>query len=105
MTTESPLNVRPSPDSVIVDIADYVCDYTIAGTDAYRTARYSFNDALGCALEALDYPECKHLLGPVVPGVSIACGARVPWTQYELYPVSAAFNFGTTGPSKCLHSG
>jgi 2-methylcitrate dehydratase len=63
--------------------------------NAYRTARYSFNDALGCAFEALDYPECRQFLGPVVPEMAITLGARVPGTGYELDPVSAAFNFGT----------
>ena len=95
MNTGSLLNVRPHPDRVLVDIADYVCDFAIDSENAYRTARYSFNDALGCAFEALDYPECLRLLGPVVPGVSISLGARVPGTDYELDPVGAAFNFGT----------
>ncbi|MEO8442387.1 MAG: bifunctional 2-methylcitrate dehydratase/aconitate hydratase [Betaproteobacteria bacterium] len=89
------MNIRPAPDALLVEIADYVCDYAISSADAYRTARYSFNDALGCALESLDYPECRHFLGPVVSGVTITCGARVPWTNYELDPVAAAFNFGT----------
>ena len=80
---------------MLVDIADYVCDFAVGSENAYRTARYSFNDALGCAFEALDYPECLRFLGPVVPGVSISLGARVPGTGYELDPVSAAFNFGT----------
>jgi 2-methylcitrate dehydratase len=95
VNTETDLNIRPLPDAVLNDIADYVCDYDIASENAYRTARYSFNDALGCAFEALDYPECLRFLGPVVPGVSIELGARVPGTRFELDPVSAAFNFGT----------
>ena len=93
--TEPELNVRPLPDAVLVDIADYVCNFTIENPEAYRTARYSFNDALGCAFEALDYPECRHFLGPVVPDIVVTRGARVPGTGFELDPVSAAFNFGT----------
>lgn len=95
MNTDAVLNVRPQPDAVLVDIADYVCDFVIESDYAYRTARYSFNDALGCAFEALDYPECRRFLGSVVSDVSISLGARVPGTRYELDPISAAFNFGT----------
>ena len=92
---EGECNVRPLPDAVLVDIANYVSGFEIQSEKAYRTARFSFNDALGCAFEALDYPECRHLLGPVVPDVVVTRGARVPGTSFELEPVSAAFNFGT----------
>jgi 2-methylcitrate dehydratase len=51
-------------------------------------------DTLGCGLEALEYPACTKLLGPLVPGMSIARGARVPGTRFELDPVQAAFNIG-----------
>jgi 2-methylcitrate dehydratase len=51
-------------------------------------------DTLGCGLEALEYPACTKLLGPLVPGTSIAKGARVPGTRFELDPVQAAFNIG-----------
>ncbi|MGI9233558.1 MAG: bifunctional 2-methylcitrate dehydratase/aconitate hydratase, partial [Woeseiaceae bacterium] len=37
---------------------------------------------------------CTKLLGPVVPGATLAGGARVPGTSYELDPVLAAFNIG-----------
>ena len=32
-------NVRPDPDKVLVDIADYVHRYKVASRDAYETAR------------------------------------------------------------------
>src|SRR5438034_1276117 len=51
-------------------------------------------DTLGCGLEALEYPACTKLLGPIVPGTSIQNGARVPGTQFRLDPVQAAFNIG-----------
>ena len=57
-------NVRPEPDQVLVDIADYVCDYEIKAAEAYDTARYCLMDTLGCGLEALSYPACTKLLGP-----------------------------------------
>ena len=51
-------------------------------------------DSLACGFQALKYPACTKLLGPVVPGATMAYGARVPGTSYELDPVQAAFNIG-----------
>jgi 2-methylcitrate dehydratase len=85
---------RPNPDAVIVKIADYVCDYEIDSVEALETARYCLIDTLGCGLQALTYPACTKLMGPVVPGADMAGGARVPGTSYELDPVTAAFNIG-----------
>jgi 2-methylcitrate dehydratase len=45
-------------------------------------------------LQALKYPACRRLLGPVVPGAVMPGGARVPGTSFELDPVQAAFNIG-----------
>src|SRR4029077_6370978 len=86
---------RPKPDQVLVDIADYVLDHRIDSALAYETARNCLIDTLGCGLEALDYPACTKLLGPIVPGVVVPNGARVPGTSYQLDPVQAAFNIGT----------
>ncbi|MDE9544693.1 bifunctional 2-methylcitrate dehydratase/aconitate hydratase [Xenorhabdus bovienii] len=91
----SVVNNRPDYDQVIVDIVDYVMDYTITSPIAYETAHYCFLDTLGCGLEALEYPACKKLLGPIVPGTVVPNGARVPGTQFQLDPVQAAFNIGT----------
>ena len=88
-------NVRPNADKVIVDIVDYVQKYKVASKDAYETARYCLMDTLGCGFEALEYPACTKLLGPVVPGTVVPHGARVPGTPYQLDPVQAAFNLGT----------
>ncbi len=85
---------RPAPDGVLLDIADYVTGYSIDSEDAMRTARHCLMDTLGCGLLALSYPACTKLLGPVVPGATLAGGARVPGTSYELEPVHAAFNIG-----------
>ncbi|HUL63903.1 MAG TPA: bifunctional 2-methylcitrate dehydratase/aconitate hydratase [Burkholderiaceae bacterium] len=87
-------NVRPQPDKVLVDIADYVGEYTIKSTEAYDTARYCLLDTLGCGFEALEYPACTKLLGPVVPGTVVPNGAKVPGTQFQLDPIQAAFNIG-----------
>jgi 2-methylcitrate dehydratase len=87
-------NLRPKPDKVLVDITDYVTNYSIQSEEAYRTARFCLMDTLGCGLEALSFPACTNLLGPVVPGIVVPNGARVPGTPYQLDPVTAAFNIG-----------
>ena len=88
-------NVRPDPDQVLVDMADYVLNYQINSAEAYNTARLCLMDTLGCGLEALSYPACTKLLGPIVPGTIVPNGAKVPGTQFQLDPVQAAFNIGT----------
>jgi 2-methylcitrate dehydratase len=85
---------RPAPDKILVEIADYVCGSRKFSDEALNTARYCLMDTLGCGLQALTYPSCTKLMGPVVPGASMAGGARVPGTSYELDPVAAAFNIG-----------
>jgi 2-methylcitrate dehydratase len=87
-------NERPAPDQVLVDIADYALSYKIESDLAYTTARACLIDTLGCGLEALEYPACTKLLGPIVPGTIVPNGARVPGTSYQLDPVQAAFNIG-----------
>src|ERR1700760_2895030 len=85
---------RPPYDEVLVDIADYVCNYQVASELAYTTARNCLIDTLGCGLEALEYPACTKLPGPIVPGTVVPNGAKVPGTAYQLDPVQAAFNIG-----------
>ncbi len=87
-------NVRPQPDQILVDIADYVLNYEIKSDLAWKTAHYCLLDTLGCGFEALSYPACTKLLGPVVPGTIVPNGAKVPGTQFQLDPVMAAFNIG-----------
>lgn len=87
-------NERPDTDQVIVDIVNYVLDYEIKSELAFRTAHYCLLDTLGCGFEALTYPACNKMLGPVVPGTVVPHGAKVPGTPYQLDPVQAAFNIG-----------
>jgi len=87
-------NVRPEPDQVLTDIADYAADFSIGSDEAYQTAHYCLLDTLGCGFEALSYPACTKLLGPIVPGTVVPNGAKVPGTPYQLDPVQAAFNLG-----------
>jgi len=88
-------NLRPPFDQPLIDIVDYVLNYEITSDLAYETARYCLIDTLGCGLQALDFPACTKLLGPLAPGLTMTNGARVPGTSYELDPVQAAFNIGT----------
>ncbi|MBS0580322.1 MAG: bifunctional 2-methylcitrate dehydratase/aconitate hydratase [Proteobacteria bacterium] len=85
---------RPDPDAALTAIATYARNFTIASELAYETARYCLMDTLACGFQALKYPACRKLLGPVVPGAVMAGGARVPGTSFELDPVQAAFNIG-----------
>ena len=87
-------NDRPQPDQVLTDIVDYVLDYEIKNDLAWKTAHYCLLDTLGCGFEALTYPACSKLLGPVVRGTVVPNGARVPGTQFQLDPIQAAFNIG-----------
>src|SRR5438128_8198993 len=87
-------NVRPAPDKVLTDIADYVTKFHVSRSEAYDTARYCLMDTLGCGFEALEYPACTKLLGPIVPGTVVPNGAKVPGTNFQLDPVQAAFNLG-----------
>jgi len=93
----TPVDVHPAapaPDALLADIARYVVAPPSFSEEAYQTARWCLLDSMGCALLALNFPECARLLGPVVPGATLAGGARVPGTSWELDPVQAAFNIG-----------
>ncbi|MDH5579451.1 MAG: bifunctional 2-methylcitrate dehydratase/aconitate hydratase [Betaproteobacteria bacterium] len=87
-------NVRPKPDKVLKLIADYATKYDVKSAAAYDTARYCLMDTLGCGFEALEYPACTKLLGPIDPESVTPRGAKVPGTRFQLDPVQAAFNLG-----------
>src|SRR5512145_1612853 len=87
-------SIRPKPDPVLVAIADYAASYKITSKEAYQTAQHCLIDTLGCGFEALSYPACTKLLGPVVPGTVVPNGARVPGTSYSLDPERATLNIG-----------
>jgi len=86
---------RTQSDDVLVRIAEFVCSDAAHSSLAYETAHYCLMDTLACGFQALDYPACTKMLGPIVPGATLVGGARVPGTSYELDPVTAAFNIGT----------
>src|SRR3954470_4526834 len=87
-------NVRQKTDQVIADIADYAMQFSVKSDEAYNTARLCLMDTLGCGFEALSYPACTKLMGPIVPGTVVPNGAKVPGTSFQLDPVMAAFNIG-----------
>jgi 2-methylcitrate dehydratase len=70
--------VRPEPDKVVQDIADYVHNYKINSDLAWETARLCLIDTIGCGLEGLRFPECRNLLGPVVEGTIVPNGEYHP---------------------------
>ena len=81
-------------DQEIIEIVDYALNYEVKSPVAYETAWNCFMDTLGCGLEALEYEACTKLLGPVVPGLAVANGVKVPGTKHVLDPVQGAFNIG-----------
>ncbi|EKD73733.1 MAG: hypothetical protein ACD_45C00209G0003, partial [uncultured bacterium] len=64
-------NIRPATDKELTTIADYVTNHAIKSELAYTTARYCLMDAIGCGILALQYPACKKLLGPIIPGTTV----------------------------------
>lgn len=49
-------------DQVLTDVADYVMDFEAISTEAFRMARYCLMDTMGCAVAAMNVPECIKLL-------------------------------------------
>ena len=85
----------PAPDGLLTEIADYVLASPIPSETAFEAASWSLADSLGCAMLALQFPECRKRLGPLVEGMVTTPGCRVPGTTFELDPVQGAFNIGT----------
>lgn len=73
-THQGESTLRPEPDKVIKDIADYVHNYKVDSPLAFETARLCLIDTIGCGLEALRFPDCTKLLGPVVEGTIVPNG-------------------------------
>jgi 2-methylcitrate dehydratase len=94
MSSTVETNIRQNPDELLVKIADYALDYTIDSSEAYSTARYCLMDTLGCGLLALNFSDCKKLLGPYVEGTIVPNGVRVPGTKHILDPVKGAWDIG-----------
>ncbi len=91
--SHTPSNGRAAWDALLVDIVDYVRDARIDSPLAFQTAHYCLLDTLGCGLEALAFPACSKLLGPLVPGISVVNGARAGHAL-RAGPGAGAFNLG-----------
>ena len=82
-------------DGVTREIAAYACGGTSGSGEARETAWHCLLDSVACGLMALEFPECRRRLGPLVEGAEMpGRGARVFGTGYELDPAQAAFNTG-----------
>lgn len=68
--------IRPQPDKVLQDIADYVHNYEIDSALAFETARLCLIDTIGCGLEGLRFDACARLMGPVVEGTVVPNGKQ-----------------------------
>jgi 2-methylcitrate dehydratase len=94
MNSNFDINQRPDFDVVVQQITDFVLASPPPSAEAYRTARYCLMDSIGCGLLALQFPECRKLLGPVVEGTTVPNGSRVLGTDFVLDPVKAAWDIG-----------
>jgi len=78
-----------------MEVAAHVHAPRVVAEAAYEVACLALMDSFACAFKALQDPTCTRLLGSLVPGATMAFGARVPGTSHQLDPVHAAFNIGT----------
>jgi 2-methylcitrate dehydratase len=78
-------NVRPEPDRLLVELADYALGAGGFGEQTLATARLVLADSLGCAVLARTHEECRRLLGPVVDPVKHAwdLGAQIRWLDFN----------------------
>lgn len=94
MSANFDINNRPDYDSEIQKIVDYVLSSDPVSDEVLQTASLCLMDTIGCGLMALQFPECRKLLGPVVAGTVVPFGARVPGTELKLDPEKAAWDIG-----------
>ena len=82
-------------DPILEKIADYALKYKKPSSEALKCARLCLADSMGCAMLALNFPECRRLLGPWVEGTIVPHGARIPGLDFVMDPVMGAFTLGT----------
>ena len=88
---------RMTADSELIDIVHYILSDTAFNKAAYENSRLALFDFLGCGLKALDEEDCRRAIEPIVPETRLVGGARVPGTEYQFDPATAAFAIGTMG--------
>ena len=87
--------LAPKYDQPLQDIITYVYHSDIQSPLAYKRARIALLDSLGCAIETLSQSvEARAFIGPVVPGLVVPNGFRLPGTPFSLDPVKGAFDLG-----------
>ena len=89
------MNVSPTYDPLLVELTRYAHGPEAGSEEAFRNARISLGDALGCAWRALALPACRRVLPPLGPVGAPADGLPVPGLRVSLDPVQAAFALGT----------
>ena len=68
--TSPPNDPRPTKSSSTSPTTR--CRTSVDSEAAYETAYYCLMDTLACGFQALQYPACTKLMGPVVPGATHA---------------------------------
>lgn len=81
-------------DKVVAELAHYTAHPPAFSENALRHAILCFLDAIGCAFKALEFSECRRMLGPLVPEMTVRNGLHVIGTDYSLDPIQAAFQNG-----------
>jgi 2-methylcitrate dehydratase len=80
-------------DELLITLADYAsAPEPRFSPRAHEMAALCLMDAIACLAPALDDADCQRIIGPIVPGATLAQGARVPGTPLALDPVRAAFS-------------
>lgn len=82
----------PAADSLLRELAAYVTPAQTYDETLLMEAAWCLMDALGSAMLALQDHECTRWLGSLIPGQTASFGARVPGTDHELDPATAAAN-------------
>lgn len=97
MTTTDKATRVNNYDTILVDITNYVFEYNITSSLAWKRARIALLNALGCSIETLHKsPECVAMLGPIVPGTLTPSGFRLPGTGHQLDPLKGPFDLAST---------
>lgn len=81
-------------DPLLQRLTDYCLRPPIQKKKAIQTAHYCLMDSLGCALLALNKPDCQRLIQPVFeqPPGDFFC--RIPGTAMLADPLQASFSLG-----------
>lgn len=81
-------------DEILVRLARYAASVTQPTGATLRTAALCLTDAIGCAIAALQDPECARRLGAWVPGTTAIDGVPVWGTDHVVDPIKAAHDIG-----------